>query len=266
MPAKRAVLLDIDGVLTVSWRALPGAVDALDRLRKTGMAVALLTNTTSRSRASIVATLSGQGFNVGVEDVLTAPTLTAVYLQQYHPGARCFLLNSGDIREDLPGVTLVADDEDAGDVGVVVVGGAGPEFTYRALNRAFTHVQRGAALVAMHRNLSWATDQGLQLDGGAFLLGLEQATGVRAAVVGKPSAPFFTSALQRLGASAAEAVMVGDDVETDVLAAQQYGITGVLVRTGKYLPALHDEAAARADHVLDSFADVPGLMETLAGE
>ncbi len=69
--------------------------------------------------------------------------------------------------------------------GVVVLGGAGPEFGYDALNIVFGHLQRGAELVAMHRNLFWRTDAGLQLDSGAFLLGLERAAGVKAVVVGK---------------------------------------------------------------------------------
>jgi hypothetical protein len=120
---------------------------------------------------------------------------------------------------------------------VVLVGGAGPEFSYQALNQASSYLQRGARLVAMHRGLYWRTSQGLQLDTGAFLVGLEQAAGTGAEVVGKPAAAFFASALPRLDADAAGNVMVGDDIETDVLAAQRQGLTGVLVKTGKYLPA-----------------------------
>jgi len=80
-------------------------------------------------------------------------------------------------------------------VNVVLLGGAGPEFSYRALNRAFGHLQRGARLVAMHRGLYWRTSEGLQLDTGAFLAGLEQAAGTEAEVVGKPAPAFFAAAL-----------------------------------------------------------------------
>ncbi|MER6628596.1 HAD-IIA family hydrolase [Streptomyces sp. NPDC000987] len=275
MESVRAVLIDIDGVLTVSWRPLPGAVEALREIRAAGFGVALVTNTTSRTRAVIAGTLREAGFPVDARDILTAPVVTAAHLAEHAPGARCLLLNSGDIAEDLGDVTLLdpeaAEDPEAmedpenpegaaGGPDVVIVGGAGPEFGYAALNRAFRHVRRGARLVAVHRNLYWRTDEGLQLDSGAFLLGLEKAAGVEAEVVGKPSRAFFEAALARLGARADEAVMIGDDVESDVLAAQAAGITGVLVRTGKYRPDTLRAAGGTPDHVIDSFAELPALL------
>jgi HAD superfamily hydrolase (TIGR01458 family) len=250
-----AVLMDIDGVLTVSWRPLPGAVAAVTALRDAGLKVALLTNTTSRTRARIAATLAAAGFPVGAGDVLTAPALAAGYLTDRYPGARCLLLNSGDISADLAGVTLVDDHPD-----IVLIGGAGPEFGYQALNEAFGYLQQGARLLALHRNLYWRTDAGLQLDTGAFLAGLERAAGVTAEVIGKPAAAFFEAALASLGADSSAASMIGDDIEADVLAAQRVGITGVLVRTGKYLPRTLDSASGTPDHVVDSIADVPALL------
>ncbi|RPF37956.1 HAD superfamily hydrolase (TIGR01458 family) [Streptomyces sp. TLI_185] len=272
----RAVLIDIDGVLTVSWEPLPGAVEALREIREAGFGVALVTNTTSRTRASIAGTLREAGFAVDAEDILTAPVATAAYLAEHCPGARCVLLNSGDIREDLDGVALLdpvdvdpeaVDPEDAESVpDVVIVGGAGPEFDYDALNRAFGYLQRGARLVAVHRNLYWRTDAGLQLDSGAFLVGLEQAARTEAEVTGKPSAAFFEAGLARLGVEAGDALMVGDDIESDVLAAQRAGITGVLVKTGKYLPETHRDASGTPDHVIESFADLPRLLRGSAEE
>lgn len=263
------MLIDIDGVLTVSWKPLPGAVEALREIRDSGLAVALLTNTTSRTRAWIAETLSAAGFPVTVEDILTAPAVTAAYLADRCPGARCSLLNSGDVEEDLVGVTVTeaveggegtggADTDTAPDV--VILGGAGPEFDYAALNRAFRHLQQGARLVAMHRNLYWRTDRGLQLDAGAFLIGLEEAAHTQAEVTGKPSPAFFQAALAHVGVRADQALMIGDDIESDVLAAQRAGVTGVLVRTGKYLPETHRSASGEPDHVLDSFADLPALL------
>ena len=259
MESVSAVLLDIDGVLTVSWQPLPGAVDAVRRLRAADLPLALVTNTTSRTRAAIAATLREAGFPVTADDIVTAPAVAARCLADRHPGARCALLNSGDIAEDLSAVTLVDDSDDV-PPDVVVVGGAGPEFGYQALNRAFGHLQRGARLVAMHRNLYWRTGEGLSLDTGAFLLGLEQAAGVEAEIVGKPAEAFFGTALALVGAEPGQALMVGDDIESDVLAAQRLGITGVLVKTGKYLPRTHRNASGAPDHVLDSIADLPDLL------
>ncbi|MFF3954136.1 HAD-IIA family hydrolase [Streptomyces sp. NPDC001890] len=259
-----AVLIDIDGVLTVAWKPLPGTVAAMRRLREAGVPLVLVTNTTSRTRASIAAKLAGQGFPVTAEDILTAPAATAAHLREHHPGARCLLINSGDIRDDLPGVTLVDEGADGGEgeaPDVVVIGGAGDAFGYAELNRAFRHLQRGARLVAMHRNLYWRTATGLDLDTGAFLLGLERAARTEAEITGKPAGSFFAAALAHLGVTASEALMVGDDIDSDVLAAQAAGLTGVLVRTGKYLPETHRAAEGTPDHVIDSFADLPELLE-----
>src|SRR5882762_1283368 len=96
----RAVLIDIDGVLTVSWEPLAGAIDALQAIRDVGLPFALITNTTSRTRARIAATLADSGFPVEAKDVLTAPSAAASYLREHRPDARCLLLNSGDIAED----------------------------------------------------------------------------------------------------------------------------------------------------------------------
>ena len=85
----------------------------------------------------------------------------------------------------------------------------------------------------MHRNLMWVTRRGEKLDAGAYLLGLEAATGLwEAVVLGKTAAGAFRAGLEALGLPADRVAMVGDDVENDVLAAQAAGITGVLVRTG----------------------------------
>jgi len=254
----RAVLLDIDGVLTVSWEALPGAVEAYDALVAAGLRVALVTNTTSRTRTAIGDTLRGAGFAVGDEQIVTAPIATAAYLAEHHPGARCLLLSSGDVAADLAGVHLAGPEES--EIDVVLVGGGGPELDYAALNRAFGALRDGAALVAMHRSLYWRTDAGLQLDAGAFVAALEAAADVEAVVVGKPARGLFEAALATLGAGAAEAVMVGDDLDSDVLAAQDLGLTGVLVRTGKFRPEALERSAGLPDAVLDSVADLPAWL------
>jgi HAD superfamily hydrolase (TIGR01458 family) len=258
LPGVTAVLLDIDGVLTVSWRPLPGAVAAVRWLRAAQIPFALLTNTTSQTRSWIASALAEAGFPVTAADVLTAPAITAAYLASHYPGARCSLLNSGEIAGDLSGVTVTGDGDPGADV--VIVGGAGPEFSYAALNRAFGQLCDGARLVAMHRNMYWRTSDGLQLDGGAFLAGLELASGVQAEVTGKPSAAFFEAGLAALGGPASTAVMVGDDLDNDVLAAQRIGIHGVLVRTGKYRPGAEHSAPESPEHVIDSVADLPGLL------
>ncbi|MCC5953971.1 MAG: TIGR01458 family HAD-type hydrolase [Acidimicrobiia bacterium] len=257
------VLLDIDGVLAVSWDPIPGAAAAMADLRARELPIRLLTNTTTRSRGGIVAALAAAGIEVDPEDVLTAPVATATWLRHHHPDARVFLLNSGDVGDDFAEVDLVDDNAD-----VVVVGGAGESFTYERLNAAFSQVLDGAGLVGMHRNLFWRTSAGFELDTGAFLAGIEAAACVEATVLGKPSPDLFATAIEALGSTPATTVMVGDDIDNDVLAAQTLGLRGVLVRTGKFRPEVFDariDAGPESvpDHVIDSVAALPGLMDTL---
>ena len=255
MPEVEGVLLDIDGVLTVSWRPLPGAIDALAALRDLGLPFRLITNTTTHTRADLARTLREAGIDVEPREIVTAVVATAAYLRTNHPGARVFLLSDGDARADLEGVELV---EEAADV--VVLGGAYEGFTYEAVNRVFRMLMDGAALVGMHRNLYWRTAEGWQLDAGAYIAGLEEASGRRATICGKPAAAYFRAALETIGVPAERAAMVGDDVANDVLGAQAVGLTGVLVRTGKFRPEDLDRAEGAPDHVIDTIGDLPELV------
>lgn len=259
MADPRSLLVDIDGVLVVSWEALPGAVDALRSLRSAGVPVRFLTNTTSRTRAQITEALRQAGFDVADDEVLTVTAAAAEHLNREHPGARCLFLNSGDGGADLAALAdvVLADlGTPPDEVDVVLLGGAGPELTYDALNHALACLLGGAALLAMHRNLLWRTRAGLQLDTGAFLAGLEAAAGATATVIGKPAPAMFEAAVRSLGARPQDTVMVGDDLDSDVRAAQRLGITGVQVRTGKFRSAQLADGEP-PDVLLDSFADLP---------
>jgi len=251
------LLLDIDGVLTVSWEPIPGAVEALGWLRERGIPFRLITNTTTHARDELAATLREAGFDVRAEEVVTAVVATASYLRTHHPGAGVFVLSDGDPRGDLEGVRLVGLEE----ADVVVLGGACEDFSYPTINRVFQRLMAGATLVGMHRNLYWRTSEGLQLDAGAYVAGLEEATGRPAVICGKPALAFFEEALRLLGVPAERAAMVGDDVVNDVLGAKRAGLTGVLVRTGKFRPSDLEREGEGPDAVLDSIADLPGWLE-----
>lgn len=249
------VLLDIDGVLAISWDPLPGAIGTIEWLRSNHVPFRLITNTTTKTRADLAKTLRGAGFDVRDEELITAVVATAEYLRVHHPGAACFLLSDGDARGDLEGIELA----DVDDADVIVLGGASDEFTYATMNRIFRRLMDGAVLVGMHRNLYWKTSDGLELDGGAYIAGLEEATGRRATVCGKPTGPYFDAALAMLGVPRERTVMVGDDIVNDVHGAQVLGIRGVLVKTGKFLPS-DLEKGPPPDHVLETIADLPELL------
>lgn len=245
----------MDGVLVSAWRALPGAVETLAWLRERGVPFLVATNATSVGREALAARLRDAGLALEPADLMTGAILAGRYLRAAHPGARVFLVGNVSLDDELEGVELVDERPD-----VVLVAGADEAFAWRNLSRALRFLVDGAALVAMHRNVSWMTAEGLMLDTGAFLLGLERASGMEAVVTGKPAPEFFRLCLETLGVDADGAVMVGDDLEADVLAAQDCGLTGILVRTGKFRQEVLDASDREPDHVIDSIADLRGLL------
>jgi len=249
-----AVLLDLDGTVYEDDVLIPGLPEAIARLRAAGIRVRFVTNTTRLPRRALRDKLVAFGIPADVTDVQTAPAAAAGWLR--HEGVHRVALYVADAtREDFEGFAL---DDAAPEA--VVIGDLGTAWTYESLNRAFRQVLGGAQLVALQRNRYWRTAGGLALDAGPFVAALEYATGMSATLVGKPSRPFFESAVLALGCAPADVVAVGDDVTTDVAGARGIGCRGVLVRTGKYRPGDEDASDARPDAVVDSVADLPDWL------
>jgi HAD superfamily hydrolase (TIGR01458 family) len=256
MASVHGILLDIDGVLHVSMHPISGAADALHRLEQKGYRLCFVTNTTTSARSTLVARLQAIGLSIEETRVMTAPVATAQYIRQHYPGKRCWFLTKGDTAKDFARIELVEDQAD-----LVVIGGAEELLSYEAMNRAFRMLMNGAVLLATHANLYWKTSEGLQLDSGAYIRALEIASGKQAIVLGKPNRAFFEQALLSIGVPASEALMVGDDIENDVHGAQQAGLRGVLVTTGKHGPDSPLLERIHPDGILPSIVDLPEWLE-----
>jgi len=253
----RGVLLDIDGVLHDGRAPISGALEALDALRARAEGLALVTNTTTRNRAGILAQLRGFGFDVDPSELLTPATI-AVAACRRRGWRRVALLVSDALREDLAELEDVDLDTEPD---AVLLGDTGHGFDVDTLTRAFRALLGGAQLVALGHNRYYSRPEGLMLDVGAWSSALEYAADVEPVVVGKPSPAFFAAAVGALGLPADACVMVGDDVEADVGGALEAGLHGVLVRTGKYRHALVESSGWRPTATVDSIADVPGILD-----
>ncbi|HWH05342.1 MAG TPA: TIGR01458 family HAD-type hydrolase [Gaiellaceae bacterium] len=253
-----AILLDVDGVLHVSGQPIPGAVEAVARLRGDGHRLRFVTNNSTRARAALAEELRTMGFELEDDELQTTPVAAARELA----GRRVFALVMTAIVDDLAGVELVGDGADA-----VLVGGCDETlepnqvFSYMNLGRAFTEIRAGADFYCLHKNKWWQTARGPMLDGGAFVAGLEYATGEEATVVGKPSAACFAAALEALDAEPELTWMVTDDLEQDVTGAQLFGMKTVLLRTGKFRPEDLEHSRAVPDAVLSSIAHFPDWVD-----
>ncbi len=245
------ILFDLDGTIYQEGRAIPGAVEALEALRRRGLPFRFTTNTTRRPRAALAARLREMGIPARPEEILSAPAAAAHWLRD-RGIRRAQLLLAEATFEEFAGLEIVDRAPE-----VVVVGDLGEGWTFPVLNQAFRNLMEGADLLALQRNRYWHTGGALSLDGGPFVAALEHGSGKTATLVGKPSPAFFAAAARELGLPPERIAVVGDDLESDVAGARAAGMLGVAVRTGKYRPQDEERARQAADVVLDSIAEVP---------
>jgi len=238
----KGVLLDLDGTLYDAGEVIPGAVEAVETLRRAGVPLRFVTNTSRFSRREVGQYLDSFGISAEPEELFTTTVGAAAWLQA----------------RDIKRVALCLPDRENPEA--VIVGDLGEEWTFEVLNRAFRWVLQGAQLVATHTNRFWRTADGPTLDAGPFVAALEYATGARATVVGKPSTEFFESAARSFGLGPADVAMVGDDLVNDVAGIQALGGKGILLRTGKCSQSELDDSDIQPDMVLDSIADLPGVI------
>ena len=184
------------------------------------------------------------GLPVGPDRIITGTSATAAYTAEHHPGRPLFVLAAADALREFDGQQLLPPDEaDAappGTVAAVVIGDAGDDLSYRNLDLAFRLIRCRRRVPGMHRNPWWLTPRGETLDSGAFVVGLEFATGRpaprRSASPRRSCSARRPPVSRRTSASALpgdDIAMVGDDPVADVRAAQRVGLRGFLVLTGK---------------------------------
>jgi HAD superfamily hydrolase (TIGR01458 family) len=254
----KAMLLDLEGVLYEGDRPIEGAPAAVARLRDMGLDLRYLTNTTTRSRAGVAERLAGLGLSLGAETLFT-PLAAARRLLVGWEARRIRLAAPEAAAADFGGLELT----ECGPVDAVVVGDLYKDFDWDLLNDLFGLLRGGAHLIALHKNRYCRRDDGIGLDVGPFVAALEYAAHTRAVVVGKPSPDFFQLALDDMGVTAAEAMMVGDDIDADIGGAQGAGLKAVQVRTGKFTESDLEHPTVRPDFRIDSIATLPELIRNL---
>jgi HAD superfamily hydrolase (TIGR01458 family) len=248
------IVLDMEGVLHVDWQPIEGAARAVGQLRAAGIELAILTNTTGKTRESIAERLASMGLEFPAGRIVTAASAAADHLRREHAGRRVYALVEGGASGDLEGFDLV---DDPADAEVVLLGGPDDGWTYGRLNAVFRRVVDGVPLVAMQRNRWWPTADGPSLDAGMFVAGLEYSARIEATVIGKPSPAIYREACRLLGVEPSGAMMVGDDLESDLPPAREIGMRTCLVRTGKGASFPRD---AGADLDLPALADLPAAL------
>jgi phospholysine phosphohistidine inorganic pyrophosphate phosphatase len=253
----------MDGVLYNDAVPIEGAREALAWVRREKISHLFVTNTSSRGRPRLAEKLRAMGIAATQDDVLCPPAIAGDWLRA-HAHGRVALFLPAEACVEFAGLDPLPPDAETG-AQYVVVGDLADSWDFRTLNRAFRllHANPGSQLIALGMTRYWQARDGLQLDVAPFVAALEHASGKQAVVFGKPAAPFFHAAAEKLGIAPADILMIGDDVDVDVGGAQKAGMRGALVKTGKFrAPDL--ERGVAPDVVLPSVAALPDWFAAIS--
>jgi len=220
---------DLDGVLSVGKENLRylGGREIIEKLKKSGKKTFILTNDSTHVREEIRQNLAKLGFNFASEEILTSSYLTAHYLAERFLQAPFYLVGESGLRRELEAAGHYVSNKPK-----VVVVGLDRQLNYEKLNDALRYLRAGAELVGSYGGAVYMSDHGPALSAGPIVKLLEFGSGERATIIGKPSPLMFRIALRLANDKAGKAVMIGDQIETDIVGARRAGVHTILVLTG----------------------------------
>jgi 4-nitrophenyl phosphatase len=274
-PRLRLVILDMDGVLYRGDEPIPGAAGLVRRLHEAGVTVRYATNNSMFTRDAYARRLRDMGVPATPEEIVTSTSATIGYLRRHAPLLRSVLAVGADgmvseLTDAGYAVTPVADAARLGagtPVDAVLVG-LDPQFDSARLEAASRAIRAGARFVATNADARYPTPTGFQPGAGTMVAAISAASGRVPEVIGKPEPAMFTSILEGAGVAPDEALVIGDNPDSDIVGAHRAGIPSVLVLTGVTDPdaAAHLEGDRRPDHIVATAADAwPLLAARIAG-
>jgi NagD protein len=249
-------LTDMDGVLVHEERALPGAVEFLQRLLERGRRFLVLTNNSIFTPRDLSARLSRAGLSVPVEAIWTSALATADFLAEQLPGGSAYVIGEAGLTTALHEVGYVLTDAEPD----YVVLGETRTYSFEAITRAIRLVSSGARFLATNPDVTGPSAEGPLPATGSVAALITRATGIEPYFVGKPNPMMFRSAMNQIQAHSETTVMVGDRMDTDVVAGIEAGLETILVLTGSTRPDQVGRFPFRPSRVLDSIADAVDLI------
>lgn len=250
----KGILIDLDGVMYVEETLIPGAVDAIHYLIEHQISYRFLTNTTVQSKRSLLTKLERLRIPGEIDHIISPPGLAVDYLRK-KGSPSCFFVLNESTKEDFAEFP-----ESNTNPQYVIMGKIGHWWTYEMMNKIFRLVMNGAEMIALHKDRTTQEKDGLSIEFGAFIAGLEYSTGKKAFVIGKPTESFYQAALEEVGLPAQDVAMIGDDLISDIQGAQNSGLSGVLVLTGKSRQEHVENSAVKPDVILLSIAEIQRLF------
>jgi NagD protein len=252
----RSWLMDMDGVLVREEDPIPGAMEFLARLQALGIPFLLLTNNSMYTPRDLAARLRRSGLDVPEESIWTSALATARFLEDQRPGGSAFVVGEVGLTTALhaAGYTLTDSDPD------YVVLGETRTYSFERITQAIRLVGRGARFIATNPdNVGPSADGPLPATGSVAAL-ISRATGVAPYYVGKPNPLMMRSALNAIDAHSEETAMIGDRMDTDIVAGLEAGLEAILVLTGVTSPADVERHPYRPARVVESIAELVGEL------
>jgi 5'-nucleotidase len=244
--------MDMDGVLVHEEHAIAGADSFLRRLRELELPFLILTNNSIYTRRDLAARLRASGIDVPEESIYTSALATASFLQDQRPGGSAFVVGEAGITTALheAGYTLTERDPD------YVVLGETRIYSFGRITQAIRLIDNGARFIATNPDPSGPSLEGLLPATGAVAALISRATGVDPYFVGKPNPLMMRSALNTIDAHSETTAMIGDRMDTDIVAGLEAGLHTILVRTGVTTDEETDRFPYRPSRIVDSVADL----------
>ncbi len=250
---KQGLLIDMDGVIYSGEALIPGADKFIAHLLSEKIPFMFMTNNSQRTRVDAVRKLEKLGIKVSEEHVYTSAMATGKFLSSQIPNGTAYVLGEGGLLSSLHenGISLVNSDPD------FVVLGEGRNFTLEMVQKAVDMILAGAKFVITNRDPSPKKKGWDNLGIAATSAMIEEATGVRAFVVGKPSPVMMRSARKALGLETAETTIIGDTMDTDIRGGVQMGYKTILVLSGITKKEQLTRYAFKPDLVVESVNELP---------
>ncbi len=248
----RAYLIDMDGVLITGSKPIPGAVEFITRLHDASIPFMVFTNNSRLSPRDHHARLSAMGLNIPEEQIFTSALATAYFLDQQRPKGSAYVIGDSGLTTALHEIGYVQT-EHKPDYFVL---GETKTYTFESLTTAIRLINDGARFIATNPDVTGPSEGGTVPATGAVARLITAATGVEPYFVGKPNPLMMRAALRRIGAHSENAIMVGDRMDTDIVAGIESGLGTILVLSG----VTKKEEVARypyiPDQILESVADI----------
>jgi NagD protein len=249
-------LTDMDGVLVREEHALPGAADFLQRLVDRDRRFLVLTNNSIFTPRDLAARLARSGLKVLEDAIWTSALATSAFLADQLPHGSAYVIGEAGLTTALHEVGYTLTDREPD----FVILGETRTYSFEAITKAIQLISQGARFIATNPDVTGPSAQGPMPATGSVAALITTATGRRPYFVGKPNPMMFRSALNRIAAHSETTVMVGDRMDTDIVAGIEAGLDTILVLSGSTTPAEIEQYPYRPGRVLDSIADAIELV------